>query len=72
MTLAVHQLNRGMVIDVGVGETVLLHPSVDAGRITVTVEAKSGQRARIRFQSDHDVQIELPKKHAKRIDMLKK
>jgi hypothetical protein len=39
---------RTLSMDVRVGESVQL----DGGRITVTVEAKSGQRARLAFQLD--------------------
>jgi ribosomal protein L9 len=62
MSDAAHTLNRGMVIDVSVGDSVAIHPSVDARRIVVTVEAKSGQRSRIRIQSDDEVKIDPPKR----------
>ena len=55
-------LNRGMSIDVNVGESIALHPSLDTRRIVVTVEHKSGQRSRIRIQSDDEVKVETPKK----------
>lgn len=57
------QLNRGMVMDVAVGEPITMHPSKRGGRIVVTIEQKSGQRSRIRIQSEpHDeVVIDLPK-----------
>ena len=55
-------LNRGMTIDVSVGESVELHPSLDARRIVVTIEHKSGQRSRLRIQCDQDVKIDTPKK----------
>lgn len=40
-------------MDVRVGESV----SID-GRVTVTVQEKSGQRARLRFMADEQVAIE--------------
>lgn len=41
-------------MDVRVGESV----SIDNGRVTVTVEEKSGQRARLRFMADQAIGIE--------------
>ena len=55
-------LNRGMSIDVNVGESIALHPSVDTRCIVVTIEHKSGQRSRIRIQSDDEVKVDTPKK----------
>lgn len=43
-----------LTLDVRVGESV----SIEGGRITVTVEEKSGQRARLRFMADEKVSIE--------------
>lgn len=57
-----HTLNRGMAIDVSVGDSVAIHPSVDVRTIVLTVEAKSGQRSRIRIQSDAKAKIEPQKK----------
>jgi hypothetical protein len=62
--MAVHELNKGMVIDVIVGDSVSLHPSIDVRKIVLTVEAKSGQRSRIRIQSDDELKIDPPKKAA--------
>ncbi len=62
MAAVAHELNRGMVIDVNVGDAVAIHPSVDVRRIVVTIEAKSGQRGRIRIQSDAEARIDTPKK----------
>ncbi|HWH83239.1 MAG TPA: hypothetical protein VNU71_13495 [Burkholderiaceae bacterium] len=53
-------LNRGMVIDVGVGESLELR-SPDGRRIVVSVEPKSGQRSRLRVQSDEHLNIERAK-----------
>lgn len=58
--LSAATLNRGMAVDVNVGEPITLHPS-KSGRIVVTVEQKSGQRSRIRIQTEEEVRIELPK-----------
>lgn len=44
---------RALTLDVRVGESV----SVDRGRVTVTVEEKSGQRARLKFMADDTVSI---------------
>ena len=53
-------LNRGMAIDLKVGDSITLHPSVGAKVIVITVEQKGGQRSRFRIQSDNEVKIELP------------
>lgn len=50
-----------MAIDVNVGESIEIHPSLDAKRIVVTIEHKSGQRARLRIQSDDKVKVDQPK-----------
>lgn len=42
---------RRLSMDVLVGQSV----SIDGGRVVLTVEAKSGQRARIAFSIDPDV-----------------
>jgi len=44
---------RALTLDVRVGESV----SIDRGKITVTVEEKSGQRARLRFMADDTVVV---------------
>lgn len=44
---------RALTLDVRVGESV----AVDSGRVTVTVEEKSGQRARLRFMADEAITI---------------
>jgi pyruvate kinase len=44
---------RALTLDVRVGESV----SMDGGRVTLTVEEKSGQRARLRFLADDAVTI---------------
>ena len=64
MSQAAHTLSRGMVIDVMIGESVSIRPSVDEQRIVVTVEAKSGRRSRIRIQSDDEVKIDPPRRCA--------
>lgn len=45
---------RTLMMDVKVGETL----SIDGGRLTVTLEHKSGQRARLCFQHAGDVKVE--------------
>jgi hypothetical protein len=62
--MTAHELNKGMVIDVIVGDSVALHPSIDVRKIVLTVEAKSGQRSRIRIQSNDELKIDPPKKAA--------
>lgn len=41
-------------IDIRVGEGI----TIDGGRIVVTLEEKSGQRARLRFDAAKDVEID--------------
>jgi hypothetical protein len=50
-------LNTGMAIDVRVGESIALHPSVETLNIVLTVEHKSGQQARLRVQSDQQLRV---------------
>jgi pyruvate kinase len=45
-------------MDVHVGDRV----RIDGGRITLVVEQKSGQKARIRIVAPRDVSIEWPKR----------
>lgn len=45
---------RTLMMDVKVGETL----SIDGGRLIVTLEHKSGQRARLRFVHAGDVNVE--------------
>lgn len=59
--LDVAQLNRGMAVDVIVGDSIAIQP-MTGRRIVVTIEAKSGQRTRLRIQSDDAVKIEIPKR----------
>ena len=47
-------MKRAKTIDVRVGETV----SIDRGRVLVTLEEKSGQRARLRFEAEENTPIE--------------
>lgn len=61
--LAEPKLNRGMVIDVPVGESVRMQSTPTGGIIVVTVEEKSGRMARIRVQCDVEVRIEPPRRH---------
>ncbi len=43
-----------LTFDVGVGEAI----SIDRGRITVTVEEKSGRRSRLRVMADEKISVE--------------
>jgi len=54
-------LNKGMVIDARVGESIVLHPSENS-RVVLTIEAKHGQRSRVRVQSSAPLRIDPPKK----------
>lgn len=47
-------MKRSLSIDVKVGEAV----SIDGGRVVVTLEEKSGQRIRMRFEADEGTPIE--------------
>lgn len=44
---------KTLSMDIKVGESV----SIDGGRVLLTLEAKSGQRARITFQHESDVDV---------------
>ena len=46
--------SKQLTVEVKVGDSV----SVDHGRVVITVEEKSGQRARLRFVADSEVAIE--------------
>ena len=50
-------LNRGIVMDVRVGESVEIAPTIDQQTIVVTVEAKHGQRSRLRVRSNQAVRV---------------
>ena len=52
---------RAMLVDVGPGQSVRLHSaSLDSGEIVITLEQKSGQRARLRVEAGADVKIRRP------------
>lgn len=44
---------RGAVVEIRVGESV----DIDHGRIRITLDAKSGKRARLRILADEAVEI---------------
>lgn len=46
----------GQVVELRVGEALTL----DSGRILITLESKSGQRARLRIQADASLSIVVP------------
>jgi len=58
---------RGMVVDLKIGEsisfdmpqdmTILLIPGVDIRKVRLTLEAKTGQVARVRVQADESVRV---------------
>ena len=47
-------MKRAKTIDIRIGEGV----SIDGGRVVVTLEEKSGQRARLRFEAEETTPIE--------------
>lgn len=55
-------MNRGLVIDVIVGESIVIEPTVELQRIVLTMEAKHGQRGRLRVQSKQAVRVLRPDK----------
>lgn len=56
------QLNRGLVIDVLVGESIVIEPTTGQQQIVLTMETKHGQRGRLRVRSDHPVHVFRPEK----------
>jgi hypothetical protein len=54
--------NSGVVIDVRVGEELQLEldPAFELGPITVRVERKDGQRARLRVVADKRIMVRRP------------
>jgi hypothetical protein len=46
----------GQAVELRVGQVLTL----DSGRITITLESKSGQRARLRIQADASLPIVVP------------
>lgn len=56
------RISRGVAVDLRVGESITLTPGGGAPPIIVTVEAKTGQRSRVRIQAETDVQIGRPAK----------
>lgn len=52
---------RAMTVDVIPGQAVRLSGgSLDSGEIVITLEQKSGQRARLRVEAGSDVKIKRP------------
>lgn len=45
---------KSLSMDVKVGDSV----SIDGGRVVITVGEKSGQRARLKFEVDSDVNVQ--------------
>ena len=56
----------GVAMDLREGDTVRLElpagAAVDSGRIVITLEAKTGRKARLRIQADDSVRIARPEK----------
>ncbi len=52
-------LNRGMVMELEVGQTITMTPPRHGGPIVVTLERKSGQRGRIRIQSPSNDEVKI-------------
>lgn len=51
------------IIDVKVGETIRLE-SVDFGEISVTINAKDGQRVRLGVKADKTIKVHRPERKA--------
>ncbi len=54
--------SRCVVMDIRVGESITFRPSLDSPEIVLTIEAKSGTRARVRVQADDSVKVGRPEK----------
>lgn len=56
----------GVAMDLREGDTVRLElpagAAVDCGRIVITLESKTGRKARLRIQADDSVRIARPEK----------
>lgn len=50
-------LNKGLVIDMRVDEAIAVRPEITGTAIVLTVESKSGRKARIRVQSTSAVKV---------------
>ena len=50
-------LNKGLVIDMRVDEAIAVCPEEKGAAIVLTVESKSGRKARIRVQSTSAVKV---------------
>lgn len=59
------RLNRGMAVDVRVGESITLQPAGCPHPIVVHVEHKQGQRSRLRVQSSASVKVTRDTTHEK-------
>lgn len=62
MEAATTPRKRGMTIDLRVGESLIFRGAVDNIEITVTVEEKTGQRARLRVQAPDSTRVNWPGK----------
>jgi hypothetical protein len=51
-----------MVVEVIVGERIVLEPTTPDQQIVLTMEAKHGQRGRLRVQSAQAVRVSRPEK----------
>jgi len=57
-------LNKGMVVEARVGESITLHPTPENSCVVITIEAKHGQRARVRVRSSAPLRVDPPSKDA--------
>lgn len=48
---------KSLYVDLKVGQSM----TIDGGRIVITLEAKSGQRAQLRIEADKKVQVQVPR-----------
>jgi hypothetical protein len=55
----------GIAVDLAVEERVVLTDPVDNRQITLTLEHKSGQRARLRIEAPSDIRIGRPDRAVK-------
>lgn len=52
---------KSLFLDLKIGQSI----SIDGGRIVVSLEEKSGQRAKLKFVADDGVQIHRPQEPVK-------
>jgi hypothetical protein len=52
---------KSLFLDLKIGQSL----SIDGGRVVVTLEEKSGQRAKLKFVAEDEVQIQRPQEPIK-------